>query len=144
MLARSACRRGTASLCRPRGRAYSSSTMRTDQASTHDLVVVGGGVMGVWAAIVARKLGASVALADQFSPAHEHGSSHGHGRIYRFAYIEDLYVDMMERSLPLWKELQSFAGQPLLAQTGGLQSACGWLRGLEAVLREERAEERRS
>ena len=31
------------------GRAYSSSsTMRTDEASTHDVVVVGGGVMGVW------------------------------------------------------------------------------------------------
>ena len=46
--------------------------MRTDEASTHDVVVVGGGVMGVWAAIMARKLGASVALADQYTPAHEH------------------------------------------------------------------------
>ena len=124
--AASLARRSSTLLLRPYGQAYSSSTMRTDEASTHDVVVVGGGVMGVWAAINARKLGASVALADQFPPAHEHGSSHGDGRIYRFAYIEDLYVDMMERSLPLWKELQSFAGHPLLAQTGGLQSApCG-------------------
>lgn len=77
--------------------------------------------MGVFAAIAARKQGATVALADQFAPAHDRGSSHGDGRIYRFAYIEDLYVDMMERALPIWKELQTFADEPLLAQTGGLE-----------------------
>ena len=102
-----------------RARAFSSNAADT----THDLVVIGGGVMGVWAAIMARKRGASVVLADQFAPAHEHGSSHGDDRIYRFAYTEDLYVDMMLRSLPLWQELQSFAGHDLLATTGGLQFA---------------------
>lgn len=79
--------------------------------------------MGVWSAIAAAKRGASVCLADQFTPAHEHGSSHGDGRIYRLAYTEDLYVDMMEQSLPQWHELQRFAGTPLLAETGGINLA---------------------
>ena len=39
------------------------------------------------------------------------------------AYIEDVYLDMMVRSLPLWRELQAFAGIELMAQTGGLQFA---------------------
>ena len=99
------------------------SSLRTDAASAVDLCVVGGGIMGAWTAIMASKRGASVVLADQFSAAHENGSSHGDGRIYRLAYIEDLYVDMMQRSLPLWHELQEFAGHDLLAQTGGLQFA---------------------
>lgn len=91
--------------------------------STYDLAVVGGGVMGVWTAIMARKRGASVLLADQFAPAHERGSSHGDGRIYRVAYTEDHYVDMMLRSLPHWHELETFAAEPLLATTGGINIA---------------------
>ena len=97
------------------------ASLQTDP--TFDVLVVGGGIMGVWAAIHARKRGATVALADQFAPTHEHGSSHGDGRIYRFAYTEDLYVDMMEHSLPLWLELQAHAGEPLLQKTGGLNMA---------------------
>ena len=105
----------------PRTCAFSSASLRADE--THDIVVVGGGIMGAWAAIMARKRGASVVLADQFAPAHEYGSSHGDGRIYRLAYTEDLYVDMMLRSLPLWRELQEHVGHDLMAQTGGLQFA---------------------
>ena len=100
----------------------SSSSLRTEE--TYDCLVIGGGVMGAWAAVMARKaFGASVLLADQFAPAHDHGSSHGDGRIYRLAYTEDIYVDMMLRSLPLWHELQTFAEEPLLAQTGGINIA---------------------
>ncbi len=95
--------------------------MRVDEV--YDLIVIGGGVMGSWTAIAAAQKGASVVLADQYTPAHENGSSHGDGRIYRLAYTEDIYVDMMERSLPRWRELQDFAGEPLLHQTGGLNIA---------------------
>ena len=91
--------------------------------TSFDLLVVGGGVMGVWAAIAAAKRGAKVALVDQFEPAHNCGSSHGDGRIFRLAYEQDHYVDMMEHSLPLWMELQAVAGEPLLAKTGGVTVA---------------------
>ena len=89
----------------------------------YDLLVVGGGVMGAWTAVCAAKRGAKVCLADQFEPAHEHGSSHGDGRIYRLAYTEEIYVDMMLHSLPLWRELQTFAAEPLMEETGGLNFA---------------------
>ena len=49
-----------------------------------DVVVVGGGVMGVWAAIRAAQAGAKrVVLLEQFEPGHAWGSSHGDGRIVR-------------------------------------------------------------
>eukprot|EP00966_Prymnesium_polylepis_P312622 7224123-Prymnesium_polylepis.1 len=47
-----------------------------------DVIVVGGGILGAWAACAASKAGASVVLADQFGPKHEQGSSHGDGRMY--------------------------------------------------------------
>lgn len=91
-----------------------------DSPDRFDVIVVGGGVMGSWAAARAAARGASVALLDQFDPGHEHGSSHGDGRIYRFAYQEDLYVDMMAESLTFWEELERFEGKQLHAETGGL------------------------
>ena len=90
---------------------------------TFDVCVVGGGVMGSWAAARAAERGASVALLEQYEPASTHGSSHGDGRIFRFAYEEAVYVDMMELSLKYWKELQASESEPLLATTGGLNIA---------------------
>jgi hypothetical protein len=91
--------------------------------TTYDVLVVGGGVMGAWTAAIAARRGATVALADQFEPVHARGSSHGDGRIFRLAYHQDHYVDMMLHSLPLWQQLQDFAGEPLMATTGGMNIA---------------------
>ena len=91
--------------------------------ATYDVLVVGGGVLGAWTAAIAARRGATVALADQFEPAHTRGSSHGDGRIYRLAYQQEHYVDMMLHSLPLWRQLQDFAGEPLMATTGGINIA---------------------
>ena len=91
--------------------------------ATYDVLVVGGGILGAWTAAIAARRGATVALADQFEPAHTRGSSHGDGRIFRLAYHQEHYVDMMLHSLPLWQQLQDFAGEPLMATTGGINIA---------------------
>ena len=69
--------------------------------ATYDVLVVGGGVMGAWTAAIAARRGATVALADQFEPAHALGSSHGDGRIFRLAYHQEHYVDTLTLSLSL-------------------------------------------
>ena len=84
------------------------------------MCVVGGGVIGSWAAVAARKRGQSVVLVEQFQRCHSMGSSHGDGRIWRKAYEEDVYVDMMEQSLEAWTSLSKGASEPLLAHTGML------------------------
>ena len=71
------------------------------------MAVVGGGVLGSWIAARAAAKGASTVLIEQFDPGHERGSSHGDGRVLRFAYEEDVYVDMMKLSLPHWHDLQA-------------------------------------
>lgn len=100
--------------------ASSARAVASSPDTVYDTLVIGGGLMGVWTAIAAAKRGASVALAERFEPAHENGSSHGDGRIFRLAYNEDTYVDMMLQSLPLWRELQAFGKEPLMATTGGI------------------------
>lgn len=49
---------------------------------------------------------------EQFSVAHDRGSSHGESRIIRLAYHEHPdYVPLLLRAYALWQELQEEAGQ---------------------------------
>ena len=86
----------------------------------YDAAVVGAGVIGSWAAISLAKQGKKVALLDRWKSPHPFGSSHGDSRIFRLAYEQEHYVHMMKHSLPLWKELQNFAKEKIMATTGGI------------------------
>ncbi|HEY7046000.1 MAG TPA: FAD-dependent oxidoreductase [Jatrophihabitantaceae bacterium] len=85
-----------------------------------DVVVVGGGVMGSAAAWELAKRGAATVLLERFEPGHVRGASHGASRMFRYAYPESFYVELVVRSLPLWREIESASGTSLLAITGGV------------------------
>ncbi|MBB4933412.1 sarcosine oxidase [Lipingzhangella halophila] len=102
-----------------------------------DIAVVGAGLMGSAAAWAATRRGHSVALLEQFSLGHDHGSSHGSARIVRRAYADPLYVRMTGRAFALWRELERDSGQPLLRITGGLDHGEPWhTDGIAAALAE--------
>ena len=61
-----------------------------------------------------------VILLEQFHIGHERGSSHGPARIFRLSYPDARYVAMAMEALPLWRELEREADEPLLKTTGGL------------------------
>jgi sarcosine oxidase len=65
--------------------------------------------------------GASVIGVEQFTPAHDLGSSHGKTRMIRKAYFEDpAYVPLVVRAYELWRELERAAGEEILRITGVL------------------------
>lgn len=86
---------------------------------TYDVIVIGGGIMGAATAEALARRGQRVLLIEQFAPGHTHGSSHGDGRIFRFAYPQAIYVRMMLLAHPAWAELGERAGRPLIQTTGG-------------------------
>lgn len=83
-----------------------------------DVVVVGAGVMGLAAARALRQAGRDPLVLEQFHVGHVHGSSHGATRIFRLAYDEPEWVRLAQEALPLWRELETEAGEPLLELTG--------------------------
>jgi sarcosine oxidase len=85
-----------------------------------DVAVIGAGAMGSSTAWWLARRGVDVALFEQFAPAHSRGSSHGGTRIFRFAYYDPFYVRMAQAALPLWRELEDDAGEPLLDITGAV------------------------
>src|SRR5207302_8940265 len=66
-----------------------------------------------------------------FDAGHKRGSSHGRSRIFRVAYPDPFYVELAQRALPLWRELEEDAGEALLTTTGGVDH--GPAAGVHAV-----------
>lgn len=65
--------------------------------SEYRLAIIGGGINGLCAAFSAIEKGVeSVVLVDRFDIGHHYGSSHGHSRITRSAYVDEDYVSLMQ------------------------------------------------
>lgn len=89
--------------------------------TAYDVIVLGLGGMGSAAAYQLAARGLRVLGLEQFSPAHDRGSSHGQSRIIREAYFEHpAYVPFVQRAYQLWRELEQRTGTDLLHITGGL------------------------
>ncbi|HYS77692.1 MAG TPA: FAD-dependent oxidoreductase, partial [Candidatus Dormibacteraeota bacterium] len=89
------------------------------------VAVVGAGAFGGWTALHLVRRGARVTLIDAWGPGNSRASSGGETRIIRATYGPDrVYVDMVARSLQLWREFQERAGRPLFRKIGVL-----WLAG---------------
>src|SRR5205823_1272508 len=92
-------------------------------AMTYDAIVLGVGGMGSAAVYHLARRGRKVLGLEQFSLAHDRGSSHGVNRIIRLAYAEDpAYVPLLRRAYELWRELEARAQEPLLFITGGIDA----------------------
>jgi sarcosine oxidase len=88
---------------------------------SYDVIVVGLGAMGSSAAYQLARRGQRVLGIEQFTPAHELGSSHGSTRIVRQAYFEKPdYVPLLQRSYELWDELSAAFGEELFVRCGAL------------------------
>jgi sarcosine oxidase len=101
-----------------------------------DVVVIGGGVVGLSAAWRLARAGREVVLLERFRIGHDRGSSHGPTRIFRFSYDDPVYVRLAQQALPLWRELEHESGADLLSITGGIDVGDGsYLDACAAALR---------
>ena len=86
-----------------------------------DVIVAGLGAMGSAAAHQLASRGARVLGLEQYTEAHDRGSSHGGSRIIRATlYKEAAYVRLLRRAAELWRQLERDSGASLLTVTGGL------------------------
>jgi sarcosine oxidase len=89
--------------------------------SMFDVIVLGLGGMGSAAVMHLAARGKHVLGLEQFTLAHDRGSSHGNTRMIRQAYYEDpAYVPLVLRAYELWTDLETDAAEQLFMRTGGL------------------------
>ena len=111
------------------------ATRMNKQSTT--VSVIGGGIIGSWAALHLLEAGADVTLIEQFPLPHTRGSSHGLSRAFRF--LGELELDRLDYSLSRWHALEKSTGEPLFIKTGLLNFGLPGDSDLErfmAVLRE--------
>jgi sarcosine oxidase len=96
---------------------------------TYDAIVLGLGGMGSATLAHLAQRGKRVLGIEQFTRAHDRGSSAGQSRIIRMAYYEDpAYVPLLRRAYDLWVQLERESGEKLLdlrgiLMVGGPQSS---------------------
>jgi sarcosine oxidase len=74
--------------------------------------------MGCAAAWALAERGADVTLIEQFDLDNARGSSHGRTRIFRLAYPEPQWVELAEKALAGWRELEAQSGRDVLGLHG--------------------------
>lgn len=88
-------------------------------SAAYDVIVLGTGGFGSAACYHTARRGAKVLGLEQFTPAHDRGSSHGETRIIRQAYFEHAdYVPLLTRAYELWHDLEQETGQQLFSRVG--------------------------
>ena len=87
----------------------------------YDVVILGLGGMGSATAYQVASRGRRVLGLEQFTAAHDRGSSHGRTRVIRQSYYEDpAYVPLLLRAYELWRQIERETGADLLHEVGGL------------------------
>lgn len=83
-------------------------------------VVVGAGLAGAATAWQLAARGHEVAVLERGVPADPAGSSHGSARIFRYAYDDPFYVDLVCRARTAWDDLEAAHGAELVDRVGAV------------------------
>jgi sarcosine oxidase/sarcosine oxidase/L-pipecolate oxidase len=86
----------------------------------YDVIVIGGGPMGLSTAYHLSKRKTKTLLLEQFTFFNQLGSSAGVSRQWRLPYPEEYMVKLVKQSVPFWDELQSLTPTKLLDKVGTL------------------------
>lgn len=84
----------------------------------YDVIVVGGGAIGLSAAYECAKAGKTVLVLEKSTFYNQSGSSGDLVRMFRTMYMEPFMADLARDAMGLWDQLESDAGQALRLMSG--------------------------
>ena len=88
-----------------------------------DLVIVGGGVMGLFTAYYASELGRRVSILERGRVGDPATASYGRTRSYRNDYLDPTYVRLAREAIRLWDAFEARENVRVLVRCGCLNIA---------------------
>lgn len=88
-----------------------------------DLVVIGGGVMGLFTAYQASRTAARVVVLERGTIGDPTTASFGRTRSYRKDYLDAVYVRLAHEAMTLWDEFEHDTGTDVLVRCGCMNIA---------------------
>ena len=92
----------------------------TAGAEIHDVVVIGGGVMGRFTAYHAAERGARVVVLERGRVGDPMTASYGRTRSYRSDYLDTTYARLAQEAIGLWGDFERRTGAEVLVRCGCL------------------------
>ena len=105
-----------------RTRFMASGIARTTE-TVSDLLVIGGGVMGLFTAYHASERGARVVVLERGRIGDPLTASYGRTRSFRNDYLDAGYARLAHEAFRLWKEFEERTGRDVLVRCGCLNIA---------------------
>jgi glycine/D-amino acid oxidase-like deaminating enzyme len=90
---------------------------------THDLVIIGGGVMGRFTAYHAAERAARVVVLERGRIGDPATASYGRTRSYRSDYLDAAYARLAQEAIHLWEDFERRTGSAVLVRCGCLNIA---------------------
>src|SRR5438067_13859089 len=94
--------------------------MRED---TQDLVIIGGGVMGLFTAYAAAPFSNKITILERSRVGDKKTASFGYTRSIRNDYLDPSYARLAYEARTLWLELERKAAEPFILNCGCLNIA---------------------
>ena len=98
---------------------YGSET----HSDVFDLVVIGGGVMGMFTAYTAAQNGSRVAVLERGRLGDPATASYGRTRSYRRDYLDATYARLADEAVRLWDQFEADTGASVLVRCGCMNIA---------------------
>lgn len=89
-----------------------------------DVIIIGGGVMGLFTAYYASQFVSSVTILEKSVIGNPSTASFSYTRSIRNDYLDPFYARLAYEARTLWLEFQQLASEPFLLECGCLNIAC--------------------
>jgi glycine/D-amino acid oxidase-like deaminating enzyme len=90
---------------------------------TQDLVIIGGGIMGLCTAYTASHFTNNITILEKSNIGNKSTASFGYTRSIRNDYLDPLYARLAYEARRLWQALEDKAAEPLIIECGCLNIA---------------------
>ena len=97
--------------------------MSEDREDRQDLVIIGGGVMGLYTAYAASQFTNKITILEKLTIGNQKAASFSYTRSIRNDYLDPMYARLAYEARTLWQELERHSAEPFIIDCGCLNIA---------------------